>query len=285
MIKLLLTIFFFFSLVGYTQSGKIVVRKNIIADTVIKYIKTTDSVSIKANNIDEKRISSNYYENLSGAFDIWFGRTKIYFINKSFKSSTAPGNKSIKKLKRKAKKNKLHFFELKYDITRIDSIQKEHLSIYKETRIKEPNKNEIIIVDSNFKKETNTTIKKSLNSLAFFPLQIELFDSTINNSSSIKDILFIFLVKNDLKWTLNSVKTIYKDYYKIQFNLNNLKENKLTIIRNQNEEYICNYKIKNRYLFIENPPIAELSKGKFNSKKTHLRFKIHNTNHDFNLLK
>ena len=80
-----------------------------------------------------------------------------------------------------------------------------------------------------------------------------------------------------------SPKTIYKDNYKIEFNINNLSEQKVKIIRNNTEIFICKYKIKNKYIYIENPPAAELNKGKFNSKKTRLRFNIHNTKHEFNL--
>jgi hypothetical protein len=278
-------ILIFISIVNFSQieRGTIIVRKNIISDTLMKYSKILDSVTYKENvsyNSSETSQGS-IYNHIIERNDVWLNKNKIYFISKDFISNS---DNFTQKLKRKERKNNLHSFKIKYSLKTTDSIKKEFYSIHKTTNIQYSNNDSLIKVDSNFKKEEKTS-KSVIHGLNFSTIGLTLYYST--ESIYKKDSLFfIFLAKYpQIKWVLNSFKTIYKDKYRIEFNINNLNSKKLTIIKNDSESFTCEYKIKNKHIYIKNPPIAELSKGKFNSKKTSLKFKIHKTKHEFKLIK
>lgn len=268
--------------------GKIVVRKKSENKNISSLKSLLDSVSTSVNKVyyntsrsktvstftAGSSLSNTSYTEISSS--IFAKKRKLLITNKKF---------NIKRdAKRKEKRGRLHYFEPKYRLFRIDTIKTEFHSIHE-------------VIDS-FNTNTNKyetiytsqpgTQKKILNSIITTNYLCVLNDTVINNNKSegVTDILTVFFMDTtQIKWRMTSPKKINKNRYQIEFDLKNLNKNTITFIKNNSDIITCSYKIKNRYIYIENPPEAELSKGKFNTKKTSLKFRIHKTTHEFKTAK
>jgi hypothetical protein len=271
----------------------------------------TDSISIyiyydrydKKNKSDKtKKTKDPKFSGLINDYVLLRG-SKIYIFNtpisekdqKLFRNKMS--SKFWKKMKRLKKRNKIHYFKVSCDKRWMDSVNKEFendysvLDVYHDSMKIAEGVKKTKIPDT----EKNITNTKVYVRYVIFndTFMILTRNNTLNqNGGGSTNILLdlsseLIQAKDESIFTLNLTcpKSINHDNYELKFDLKNSGNNEVIIIKNKTEEYPCSYKIKGKYIYIENPPIIEFSVGKIDSKISKIKFKIHSTNHIYSMKK
>jgi len=260
--------------------------------------KVLDSVSeMKKINTSYKKLYKSYTFNGFVYSNVLSYNRRIYFFSQDFseKDKSLISNKKEKrkfweKVKKLKRKNKIHYFKIPFYVEWNDSMKTEYSSKYKIVEFNHPETNELVSFEKTRVPEPGTSkniwrkkveIKMDDDSLSFERREGSSWTSV--RDGFLAEVKFRFKEKNMFVRDYVSFKSIYKNKYSIQIDLKKMTTNQLTIIKNGNEKFVCDYKVKGNKIFIENPPIAELEKGKFMKSKTIIKFKIHNIWHEYKL--
>ena len=277
-----------------SKRGVIKVRK-LSYDTISSVSKELDSISPGWDD-SEKHIHTKMPHFKGYLNDYILLRSgNVYVFNKPISKrdqgrtfAKHESKKFWKKIRRLKKRGKIHYFKVRNGRGWVDSSYRQFFNDYRTSDIFYP-ESEIIAetieekIDSTLETKTRTdnfvryvifgdtfhfpVTSNGRSNVVLENLKFELTDSTNDEA---------FLLE------LNCDKTINKNTYEFQFDLRNSSSNTVKIIKNGTETFICNYRIKNRKIKIENPPIPEFAEGKVNSRLNRIRFKIHSTTHEYN---
>lgn len=275
--------------------GVIVVRKYVEFDTIITVIKKVDSTTKARLYKGKEHTLPKLYGFLND--NVLLSGSRMYVFNEALpeklkkKYKRSDSRRFFAKIRRMQKRGALDYVKLKIPRKITDSIYREYYYDYKVYELKRKDSPVVMFL----KEEKIQGTKTSKTKIDTY-LNVTLLDDTItsglwntgNRSSStdaIKEKIHRKIVdttNNDfLVSNLKCPKVINGVGYEFQFDLKQYTKNQVRIVTTTGEEYICNYTIKGKKIVIENPPIAYFKKGKFNTKKTRLRFKIRNANYDY----
>lgn len=284
------------------RSGLITIRK-LNYDTIEREEKIIDSISpyVYTNRYKNPNVRDPRYRGFMNDYVLVKG-SRLYVFNKPISQREQNlifgkengSSRFMKKIKRQRKRNKLHYFKVKYESKWIDSINKEWKSDYIFYDIFLEN-DQIAVAEKRDKipgTETTETNTKVFIRYIFLQDTFMILTPITNwNRASFRQSVIAGLANETVSSNHDNIfilklecpKSINKNKYELVFDLKKSGSNTIKIIKNKNEEFICPYRIKGKYIYIETPPIPEFAKGKIDSKISKIKFKVHTTNHIYEM--
>ncbi|MEN8929475.1 MAG: hypothetical protein ABF242_04330 [Flavobacteriales bacterium] len=285
-----------FFLKAQMSNNTIKIRK-ISYDTVSERRNFIDSISPYwyMNRYKNPKVKDPRYTGFLSDYVLVKGR-RFYVFNKPISSrdqrkiSNRESSKFFKKMKRLRKRNKLHYFKFTYDSKWFDSLNREWKNDYTVLDLYENNMKIAEGIKRTKIPETETTTTNKKVYIRYVILQDTIMLLTPienwnrrNFSRTTLANLTTELMQSDRKsifeLRLKCTKSINYNTYQFIFDLKKSRSNKVKILQNNDRKFVCNYTIKGKNIYIENPPIPEFAMGKIDSKISKIKFKIHSTNH------
>ena len=270
----------------------------------ISYEETfTDSISsyVYTNRYGKGKITNPRYNGFLNDYVLIKGN-RLYVFNKAISERDqrkSAGRKTRgrfwKKMKRLKQRNKIHYFKISFLDSWVDSINKEFENDYDVFDVFHDNEKIAEDVKRTKIADTENIITNTKVYARYIILKDTFHILTRNNDFSQNSVWSTNVLlnlnseltqtENESIFTLNLTcpKSINYDNYEFKFDLKNSGKNVVKIIKNEAEEFICPYKIKGKYIYIENPPIPGFAKGRIDNKISKIKFKIHTANHIYSM--